>query len=76
MPPVQDAYHRHVWPDRRHESVCMYREDARTVSMTVVERLTDAVAMTYYPESPEPPQTPGTPDRKPPPANVRLAVNV
>lgn len=34
--PEQDAFHRHVWPDRPEISVCMSRRDARTVSITTV----------------------------------------
>jgi hypothetical protein len=32
----QDAFHRHVWPDRPEISVCMSRADARTVSITTL----------------------------------------
>jgi hypothetical protein len=40
---AQDAFHAHTWPDRPHLSVLMSREDARTVSCTVVEvRLAEA----------------------------------
>jgi hypothetical protein len=49
----QDAYHRHRWPACPHLSVCMERADARTVSHTVVELSKDAVAMTYWPDSPD-----------------------
>lgn len=45
----QDAFHRHRWPDRPHLSVAMHRDDARTVSRTVVEVTANAVAMTYTP---------------------------
>lgn len=33
----QDAFHAHRWPERPERSVLMSREDARTVSRTVVE---------------------------------------
>jgi hypothetical protein len=44
---VQDAFHRHRWPDRPELSVCTSRHDAQTVSHTVVELLPDDVRMTY-----------------------------
>ncbi len=50
---IQDAYHRHSWPDRRHISVCMEREAARTVSHTVVELSPQDLRMTYTPEAPD-----------------------
>lgn len=34
---TQERYHRHFWPDRRHLSVCMSRDAARTVSHTAIE---------------------------------------
>lgn len=34
---AQDRFHRHCWPGREEVSVLMSREDARTVSVTVVE---------------------------------------
>lgn len=45
----QDAFHRHRWPESRHLSVAMHREDARTVSRTVIEVGADRVRMTYTP---------------------------
>lgn len=36
-PESQDAFHRHVWPDRPHLSVMMSRAAARTVSVTTLE---------------------------------------
>ncbi|MEM7625183.1 MAG: NRDE family protein [Planctomycetota bacterium] len=48
-PDDQDAFHRHRWPDRPHLSVAMHREDARTVSRTVVEVSADVVTMAYTP---------------------------
>jgi hypothetical protein len=50
---VQDAFHRHRWPDRSHLSVCMDREDAHTVSHTVVSIGPDAVTLTYHPAAPD-----------------------
>lgn len=50
---AQDAFHRHSWPDRPEISVCMRRDDARTVSCTVVESDARAVRMIYCPEAPD-----------------------
>lgn len=36
-PEAQDAFHLHQWPDRLEASVLMWREDARTVSITTIE---------------------------------------
>ncbi len=36
-PAMQDAFHRHRWPDRPEASVLMSRAEARTVSTTIVE---------------------------------------
>jgi hypothetical protein len=36
-PESQDAYHTHQWPDNPRASVFMDREDARTVSRTIVD---------------------------------------
>ncbi|HMQ15576.1 MAG TPA: NRDE family protein [Phycisphaerae bacterium] len=49
----QDAFHRHSWPDRRHLSVCMEREEARTVSHTLIEIEPGRVAVTYVPDAPD-----------------------
>ena len=49
----QDAFHRHSWPDRRHLSVCMEREDARTVSHTLIEIRPERIAVTYIPDAPD-----------------------
>ena len=51
---AQDAFHRHVWPDRTEVSVMMSRGDARTVSVTTVEVIRSgsgapAVSMRYSP---------------------------
>lgn len=50
---MQEAYHRHYWPDRRHISVCMERAEARTVSYTVVELNALQATMTYRPAAPD-----------------------
>jgi len=52
-PSLQDAFHRHSWPDRRHLSVCMERREARTVSHTVIELEPGRVALTYVPDAPD-----------------------
>lgn len=54
----QDRFHRHTWPDRPELSVCMSRQDARTVSLTVVELTPDRVTMVYYPDAPDRPVEP------------------
>ena len=51
----QDAFHRYRWPDRPHLSVCMDRQDARTVSHTVVCLGPDRVTLTYHPDAPDRP---------------------
>ena len=51
----QDAFHRHRWPDRPHLSVCMDRQDARTVSHTVVSLGPDRVTLAYHPDAPDRP---------------------
>ncbi|MGB0766586.1 MAG: NRDE family protein [Phycisphaeraceae bacterium] len=48
----QAGFHRHRWPDRLHLSVCMHRDDARTVSHTVVDVTSDRIAMRYDPDGP------------------------
>lgn len=63
---VQDAFHRHRWPDRPHLSVCMSRPEARTVSLTIVEIRPEAVRMVYYPEAP---------DLQPEPVTVELPIS-
>lgn len=50
---VQSAFHRHVWPDRPHLSICMSRAEARTVSHGVIEMTGDEARMIYYPRFPE-----------------------
>lgn len=49
----QDAFHRHQWPGREHLSVCMDRDDARTVSYTLVDVEPTTVTMTYHPDRPD-----------------------
>jgi len=51
----QDAFHRHHWPDHPHLSVCMDRQDARTVSHTVVSLSPDRVTLSYHPDAPDRP---------------------
>ncbi len=48
----QDAFHRHHWKDRPELSVDMSREDATTVSLTLVELSRDYTTLTYHPASP------------------------
>jgi hypothetical protein len=50
---VQDAFHRHRWPDRPDVSVNMSRESSRTVSYTVVEVARREVRLRYYPDAPD-----------------------
>jgi hypothetical protein len=54
-PAQQDAFHRHRWPDRPHLSVCMERQDARTVSHAVVSLGPDRVTLSYHPDAPDRP---------------------
>jgi hypothetical protein len=51
----QEFFHRHHWPDRPHLSVCMRREDARTVSHTAVTLSPDRVMLSYRPDAPDRP---------------------
>jgi hypothetical protein len=44
---AQDRYHRHQWPDRQAISVSMRRDDAATVSRTVVEVRDGSLRMDY-----------------------------
>jgi uncharacterized protein with NRDE domain len=57
---AQDAFHRYHWPDRPHLSVCMRREDARTVSHTVVSITPARATLTYHPDAPDRPREPVT----------------
>jgi len=49
----QAAFHRHQWHGREHLSVCMSRDDARTVSYTLVDVDPTSVTMTYHPDRPD-----------------------
>lgn len=49
----QLAFHRHQWPGREHLSVCMQREDARTVSYTTIDVTPDRIEMLYHPDRPD-----------------------
>ena len=51
----QEAFHRHRWPDRPHLSVCMDRQDARTVSHTVVFLSPDRITLAYHSDAPDRP---------------------
>jgi hypothetical protein len=51
----QDAFHRQRWADRPHLSVCMDRQDARTVSHTLVSLGPDRVTLRYHPDAPDRP---------------------
>ena len=48
----QKAFHRHKWPGQEHLSVCMHREDARTVSYTTIDVRPPVLSMFYHPDSP------------------------
>jgi hypothetical protein len=50
---VQDGYHRHFWPEQRHLSVCMCRDDAHTVSYSVISVNSTNAALTYHAEAPD-----------------------
>ncbi len=54
-PTRQDAFHRHQWPDRPELSVCMSRDDARSVSLTVIEVVREGVSLTYHGSPPNEP---------------------
>lgn len=48
-PSAQDAFHKHRWPEQPHLSIAMKRDDARTVSRTVVELSANDISMRYTP---------------------------
>lgn len=48
---MQDAFHRHRWPETPEISVWMCRDEALTVSHTLVELREDSVAVAYSPVS-------------------------
>ncbi len=54
-PLVQDRFHRHRFAGQPHLSVNMSRADARTVSLTVIERDSDRVRMIYHADAPDHP---------------------
>lgn len=54
-PAEQDAFHLHRWDDRPQLSVCMKRDGAQTVSMTVVEMDGRRVSMRYHGAPPDVP---------------------
>jgi len=49
----QDAFHRHRWEDGRHLSVCMERDEARTVSLTTTTVTPGRIAMAYHANRPD-----------------------
>lgn len=51
----QLAFHQHRWPNREHFSVCMRRDDARTVSYTTiaVDPHAESIDLFYFPDGPE-----------------------
>jgi hypothetical protein len=51
----QDVFHRYRWADRPHLSVCMDRQEARTVSHTLVSLGPDRVTLSYHPDAPDRP---------------------
>lgn len=55
---IQDAFHRHSWPDLTHLSVCMRRPRARTVSHTVIEADGADADIIYYGAAPDTGVTP------------------
>lgn len=57
-PQLQDGYHAHRWPHAMHLSVCMSREDARTVSCTVIETSESVARLSYWGQAPGEPGDP------------------
>lgn len=49
----QHEFHCHQWPDQQHLSVCMHREDARTVSYTTVEVSDAHIKLAYHADRPD-----------------------
>ena len=47
-PQKQDAFHSHQWPSQPSISVCMERDDARTVSYGIISVLSDSISMLYH----------------------------
>jgi hypothetical protein len=54
-PRLQDEFQRHSWPERRDLSVCMNRDDARTVSLTTIDIQPGAVTLSYHGLPPDQP---------------------
>ncbi|NBC10693.1 MAG: hypothetical protein GVY24_03030 [Planctomycetes bacterium] len=52
-PAQQETFHRHRWEDRPALSVCMSRDDARSVSLTVVTVTAGGVSLTYHGAPPD-----------------------
>lgn len=50
---AQDDFHRHRWPSMPHLSVCMNRDDARTVSYSVIEVRGDSARFSYHADAPD-----------------------
>lgn len=51
----QLAFHQHRWPGREHLSICMHRDDARTVSYTTIDVADECITMNYHPDRPDRP---------------------
>jgi hypothetical protein len=51
----QFAFHRHSWPEQKHLSICMRRDDARTVSFSLIKLERARAELTYYPQAPDEP---------------------
>jgi uncharacterized protein with NRDE domain len=49
---AQDRFHKHCWVAVPHLSVCMSREDARTVSYSVIELWPDSARFSYHADAP------------------------
>ena len=52
---AQDHFHRHIWPAAPHLSVCMTRDDARTVSFSIIELRSETVRFAYHADAPDRP---------------------
>lgn len=49
----QDEFHRHRWPTCPHLSVCMTRDEARTVSHVIVSITPERITLNYHPDAPD-----------------------
>lgn len=49
----QDAFHRHQWPGKEQLSICMHRDDARTVSYTTLDVTPSSISVLYHPDRPD-----------------------